>query len=521
MSLQNGDVITPPTEENLYATSFRWPSPRQPQYMAPHDNDAINSALAANKSFVYLDRIYSMSCDGSGIEAEQPYAGKLRVSFLSSAASGEVSFSARATWTQIIDGTPVNASSGIVDAEPLVVTVQNYQGPPGFSIRYPQGEVTQPESGSTKIGTVTVTVSLRSGETMSTTSKIEALRSSKTLWFKDKHVSGDTMTADMYVPYNASLGMHGFSVFVKTKLAGKFYEDEKEYANIIEVVAVPVDPPVDPDPDDPDDPDVPDVPVIDPDIPPYEPPELEYVWELRQESQVTVAMAEPDGSVLWATTETTRYNGEKDLSTETLPKKRIDDYLPQPTQVLPIKRVQADLTVIVEDDAAIEVLGPLEKSKRVQNISSEGALTAIAYYLGEQASRCSIRDIETAIMPFVSRGDVLVIDDEEWYVETASHDLSSKKSTMRVSKTPQLSEVAEVLKSTPQKVERMIVDIMRGEAAKVDNAVRAKIVAKIDYRTYDALPIGGDTPVRVNLDRAVHGDLQIGTVVLIGKPTRS
>jgi len=522
MALKHGDIITPPAKDTITALAFRWNSPRQPGLIAPHDNATINSYLASGKTFTYLDKVYSMEVSGAGITARKIYDGKIEVTFPSDASSGDVSISCTATWTHVVDGVPVGSSPGQETPSPIVVTVRNTQGNPSYNVNYPKGSVERPQSGSVKIGTVTVTVSLRTGETLplGMGTQITPLRASGSIYFQNQKITGNTATADMYLSSSTALGNHGFRVYFVTKVDGKTFRVTEDFEDVIEVLAVPTDPPVTPDPPDPDDPDpyVPD--PFDPDIPPYEPPVLEYHWELRQETQITTALAEPDGSVLWATTETTRYNGEKDLSTETLPKKRIDDYLPQPTQVLPIRRVQADLTVIVEDDAAIEALGPIEKSKRVQNIASEGALTAMAYYYGEQCSRCAIRDVETPLMPLVARGDVLEMDGEEWYVETASHDLASKKSTLRLSKTPSLAEIAEVLESPPQKIERAIVALAKAEAGKVDNATRAKIVAKIDYRTYDALPIGGNTPIRVNLDRAVHGDLQIGTVVLIGQPTR-
>jgi hypothetical protein len=520
MALKHGDVVIPPEVDTVHVLACKgWSSPTQPGFVAPFDNDMINSYLAARKTFVYIDKVYSMSVSGAGITARKINDAKMEITFLGDAPSGDVQVSFSATWTHIVDGYPVGASSGIETPSPVVVTVRNTQGNPSYNVNYPKGSIERPKSGSTKIGTVTVTVSLRTGETL-TLPQITPLRASGSIYFQNQQRTGNTATADMYLSSSTALGNHGFRVRFVTKVDGKTFSVTEDFEDVIEVLAIPVDPPVTPDPPDPDDPDpyVPD--PFDPDIPPYEPPVLEYHWELRQETQITTALAEPDGSVLWATTETTRYNGEKDLSTETLPKKRIDDYLPQPTQVLPIKRISIDSAVAMEDEAAIEALGPIEKSKRVQNIASEGALTAMAYYYGEQCSRCAIRYVETPLMPLVARGDLLEMDGDEWHVETASHDLASKKSTLRLSKTPSLEEIAEVLKSPPQKIERAIVALAKAEAGKVDNATRAKIVAKIDYRTYDALPIGGNTPIRVNLDRAVHGDLQIGTVVLIGQPTR-
>jgi hypothetical protein len=470
---------------------------------------------------VYIDQIHSVAVTGAGVNVRAINSSKVELTFLADAPSGNVEVAFSATWTHIVDGYPVGSSSGVETPSPIVITVRNVQGNPAYNVNYPGGSIERPKSGSVKIGTVTVTVTLREGETLPVGmgSGITPLRSSGTIYFQNQKISGNKLTADMYVSSTASLGSHGFRVYFATRVDGKTFRVTEDFSDVIEVLAVPATP------DDPEEPEEPDPDPIDPDgpdIPPYEPPVLEYEWEFRQETQTTTALAEPDGSVLWATTEVIRYDGEKDLTTETLPKKRIDDYLPQPTQVLPLERVTVDSSVVMEDETAIAELGPIEKSKQVYNLSSEGALTAMAYYYGEQCSRCAIRDVKTPLMPLVVRGDLLIMDDgEEWVVETASHDLAEKKSTLRLSKTPKLADIAEVLKMPSQKIERAIVALAKAEAGKVDNAIRAKIIAKIDYRTYDALPIGSDTPIRVNLDRVVHGDLQIGTIVLIGKPTRS
>lgn len=270
-------------------------------------------------------------------------------------------------------------------------------------------------------------------------------------------------------------------------------------------------------PEDPDDPpDYPDVP--DPPTPPEPEPEPELV--LQKSSVETTALGDADGNVEWVVVATTEADGTGSIEAEALPRRMISDYLPAPKIFRPVQQKSLKRSMTVEDKASIEELGKQEKRVRFAGVDSWGALQQYAESALRDAARCVRGTATIPCNPMMRSGDTVNYNGSEWYVERANHNFSDWTTHITMRRVPSGAEIAGVFFSSPGNAESAIVRVVKDATRRVNNAVEATVLQKLDARTYTVKVQNSDEIITVKSDHVIFGDLIAGRTILIGRGTK-
>ena len=273
------------------------------------------------------------------------------------------------------------------------------------------------------------------------------------------------------------------------------------------------------DPDDPPDyPDIPDPPPPPPPEPPEPEPEPEPV--LQKSSVETTALGDADGNVEWVVVATTEADGVGRIEAEALPRRMISDYLPAPKIFRPVQQKSLKRSMTVEDKASIEALGEQEKRVRFAGVDSWGALQQYAESAMKDAARCVRGTATIPCNPLLRSGDTVNYSGHEWYVERAQHNFSDWTTHLTMRRVPSGAEIAGVFFSSPGNAESAIVRVVKDATKRVNNAVEATVLQKLDARTYTAKVQNSDEVVTVKSDHVIFGDLIAGRTILIGRGTK-
>jgi len=269
----------------------------------------------------------------------------------------------------------------------------------------------------------------------------------------------------------------------------------------------------------------PEDPVVPPDYP-YVPdpvlPEVPSVPSLvLQKSTVeTTALGDEDGNVEWVVVATTEADGTGSVEAEALPRRMISDYLPAPKIFRPVQRRSLKRSLTVEDAQSVEELGEREKRVRFAGIDSWGALQQYAESVLKDAARC-VRGMATiSCNPMMRSGDTVNYNGHEWYVERAQHNFSDWTTHVTMRRVPLGAEIAGVFFSSPGNAESAIVRVVKDATKRVNNAVEATVLQKLDARTYTVKIQNSDEIVTVKSDHVLFGDLIAGRTILIGRGTK-
>jgi len=174
----------------------------------------------------------------------------------------------------------------------------------------------------------------------------------------------------------------------------------------------------------------------------------------------------------------------------------------------------------VEDKASIETLGEQEKRVRFAGVDSWGALQQYAEAALTGAARC-VRGMATIpCNPLLRSGDTVNYNGYEWYVERAQHNFSDWTSHLTMRRVPSGAEIAGVFFSSPGNAESAIVRVVKDATGRVNNAVEATVLQKLDARTYTVKVQNSDEIVTVKSDHVIFGDLIAGRTILIGRGTK-
>lgn len=364
-----------------------------------------------------------------------------------------------------------------------------------FTVTAPSGVFSRPESGSLSIGEMTMAPYINYSTAVVTPSNT-GLRavSAGQKW-------------NLSINNTAKLGK--FQIGVKALVKGSYvtiYADGE--IEITQTVGTPEDP------DDP--PDYPDVP--EPPAPPEPEPEPELV--LQKSSVETTALGDADGNVEWVVVATTEADGVGRIEAEALPRRMISDYLPAPKVFRPVQRRTIKRSITVEDEESVAKLGEQEKRVRFAGIDSWGALQQYAESALKDAARC-VRGMATIpCNPLLRSGDTVNYNGAEWYVERAQHNFSDWTTHITMRRVPSGSEIAGVFFSSPGNAESAIVRVVKDATSRVNNAVEATVLQKLDARTYTVKVQNSDEIVTVKSDHVIFGDLIAGRTILIGRGTK-
>jgi|GEM_PF-1996138 len=270
-------------------------------------------------------------------------------------------------------------------------------------------------------------------------------------------------------------------------------------------------------PVDPDDPiDYPITPVPPTPEVPEEPEEL----ALKKSTVETTALGDEDGNVEWVVVATAEADGTGSIEAEALPRRMISDYLPAPKIFRPVQRRSLKRSLTVEDAQSVEELGEQEKRIRFAGVDSWGALQQYAESALRDAARC-VRGMATIpCNPMMRSGDTVNYNGHEWYVERAQHNFSDWTTHVTMRRVPLGAEIAGVFFSSPGNAESAIVRVVKDATGRVNNAVEATVLQKLDARTYTVKVQNSDEIVTVKSDHVLFGDLIAGRTILIGRGTK-
>lgn len=270
-------------------------------------------------------------------------------------------------------------------------------------------------------------------------------------------------------------------------------------------------------PEDPDDPI--DYPIT-PDPPTPEVPEEPEELVLQMSTVETTALGDTDGNVEWVVVSTTEADGTGSVEAEALPRRMISDYLPAPKIFRPVQRRSLKRSMTVEDAQSVEELGAQEKRVRFAGVDSWGALQQYAESALRDAARC-VRGMATIpCNPMMRSGDIVNYNSHEWHVERAQHNFSDWTTHVTMRRVPSGAEIAGVFFSSPGNAESAIVRVVKDATGRVNNAVEATVLQKLDARTYTVKIQNSDEIVTVKSDHVLFGDLIAGRTILIGRGTK-
>ncbi|NCA74443.1 MAG: hypothetical protein EOM93_06345 [Gammaproteobacteria bacterium] len=365
-----------------------------------------------------------------------------------------------------------------------------------FTVTAPSGVFARPESGTLALGTMSMSPYIAYASAVVTPSNTGL-----------RVISSGTNNWSVSVKDTANLGKYqvGVKALVKGSSVTVYADGE------IEITATGGTPE---DPDDPIDyPITPDPPT--PDVP-EEPEEL----VLQKSSVETTALGDSDGNVEWVVVATTEADGTGSIEAEALPRRMISDYLPAPKIFRPVQRKSLKRSMTVEDAQSVNELGIQEKRVQFAGVDSWGALQQYAESALTDAARC-VRGMATIpCNPLLRSGDTVNYDDSEWYVERAQHNFSDWTSHLTMRRVPTGAEISGVFFSSPGSAESAIVRVVKDATGRVNNAVEATVLQKLDARTYTVKVQNSDEIVTVKSDHVIFGDLIAGRTILIGRGTK-
>ena len=260
------------------------------------------------------------------------------------------------------------------------------------------------------------------------------------------------------------------------------------------------------------------VPPTDPYVP--EPPAPPSPPMIQTSTVETTALGDADGNVEWVVVATTEADGTGKIEAEALPRRMISDYLPAPKIFRPIQQKSLKRSMTVEDKTSIEALGEQEKRVRFAGVDSWGALQQYAEAALKDAARCVRGKATIPCNPLLRSGDTVNYSGHEWYVERANHNFSDWTTSITMRRVPSGAEIAGVFFSSPGNAESAIVRVVKDATGRVNNAVEATVLQKLDARTYTVKVQNSDEIVTVKSDHVIFGDLIAGRTILIGRGTK-
>jgi hypothetical protein len=173
-----------------------------------------------------------------------------------------------------------------------------------------------------------------------------------------------------------------------------------------------------------------------------------------------------------------------------------------------------------EDESSVERLGEHSKRVRFAGVDSWGALRVYAEQELIRASRCIQGMVTIPCNPMIRSGDIVDYNGHEWHVERAQHNFSDWSSHLTMWRQPKGYEIHGVFFGSPQSAEEAIVKVIRTATGRVDNAVEATVVERLDARTYRVRVAGRDEEIEIRSDHVLYGDLRVGATILVGRGTR-
>ena len=365
-----------------------------------------------------------------------------------------------------------------------------------FTVTAPSGVFARPGSGSLSIGYMSMSpyISYASAVVTPSNTGLRVISSGTNRW-------------SVSITDAAKLGKFqiGIKALVKGASVTLYAEGEIE---ITATSGTPEDPYIPPD--------YPDVP----EPPRPEDPEKPEELVLQKSTVETTALGDEDGNVEWVVVATTEADGVGRIEAEALPRRMISDYLPAPKIFRPVQRRSLKRSMTVEDAQSVEELGEQEKRVRFAGVDSWGALQQYAESALRDAARC-VRGMATIpCNPLLRSGDTANYDGSEWYVERAQHNFSDWTTHLTMRRIPTGAEIAGVFFSSPGSAESAIVRVVKDATGRVNNAVEATVLQKLDARTYTVKVQNSDEIVTVKSDHVIFGDLIAGRTILIGRGTK-
>lgn len=364
-----------------------------------------------------------------------------------------------------------------------------------FTVTAPSGIFARPESGSLSIGEMTMAPWINYASAVVTPSNTGLLHGS----------AGKKWSVS--IKDTAKLGK--FKIGVKALVKGSYvtiYADGE-----IEITQTGGTP------EDPDDPI--DYPIT-PDPPTPEVPEEPEELVLQMSTVETTALGDEDGNVEWVVVSTTEADGTGKIEAEALPRRMISDYLPAPKIFRPVQQKSLKRSMTVEDTQSIEELGEQEKRVRFAGVDSWGALQQYAESALRDAARCVRGTATIPCNPLMRSGDTVNYNGAEWYVERAQHNFSDWTTHLTMRRVPAGAEIAGVFFTSPGSEESAIVRVVKDATGRVNNAVEATVLQKLDARTYTVKVQNSDEILTVKSDHVLFGDLIAGRTILIGRGTK-
>lgn len=193
---------------------------------------------------------------------------------------------------------------------------------------------------------------------------------------------------------------------------------------------------------------------------------------------------------------------------------------PEWTKMLQMDKMGKHFVGTAEDEPSISFLGVIEKEFAAYGLTTIGDVETAAMNFLHYCQRADISTVEIPMVP-CSVGDVVQWSGESWTIETITHKFDTLSTILEISKTSSLEAIKEASFGDPEDIGESMVKILETKAKRLDNAARAKIIAQIDFETYQ-IHIQGEAASKVRTARTDYrrGEtFQPGKEVLVVRPT--
>lgn len=193
---------------------------------------------------------------------------------------------------------------------------------------------------------------------------------------------------------------------------------------------------------------------------------------------------------------------------------------PEWTKMLQMDKIGMHFCATAEDEPSISLVGVIEKEFAAYGLMAIEDVEAAARNYLHYCQRADISLVEIPMVPCLL-GDIVTWNGEEWTIEQVTHKLNTLSTELLISKTSSLETIKEASFGDPEDIGESLVKLLETKAKRLDNAARAKIIAQIDFETYQ-VHIQGEASTKVRTARVDYrrGEtFQPGKEVLLVRPT--
>ncbi|MCK9327080.1 MAG: hypothetical protein M0P69_16425 [Bacteroidales bacterium] len=172
---------------------------------------------------------------------------------------------------------------------------------------------------------------------------------------------------------------------------------------------------------------------------------------------------------------------------------------PEWTKMIQMDKIGIHFSATAEDESSINLFTPISREYSAFGLTSIEDVEEAAKNFLIYCQRANITQVNVLAAPYIV-GDLVSWGGEEWIVEQVTHQLDSMITTLELSRKAGIMEVQESAFGDPNKVGTAIYKLLQVQGRRLNNAARGKIIAQVDYETYQ-VHIQGEATSKIRTAR--------------------